>query len=132
MDRSNIFSGLIASVLSALATWFSGYEISHVALTCLATGILAATLTALLTRVFYLTSQWWWARSIDFRFYTIFGQSAALAVFGLVSVAVSLSGNGFGVGLLGVAFLLGSPIWLSIALDSILGRSEPPDLQDYL
>ena len=127
MIVASILASLIAGSLAAFAAWLTGYGFGRIALAYWTSGTFALLLTPLLHVVVRLLAQWWWRRSIPFRFSMILIQSGAVAVIGVGFLLLAALGPlPILLALLGLLLVLLAPAWLSYSLDAHLAPPIAP------
>lgn len=133
MVAALILSAVIAGLVAAFAAWMLGYGLAAILLAYWLVGTLALVLTALLQMIFGVIARWWWARRVEFRFRVILLQTAGIAVAGASILGFAIVGMLHPLAAIpGLALLIFAPAWLTLAVDSSLGKPEQRRFEDYL
>lgn len=133
MVAAIVVSAVISGIVAAFAAWILGYGLAVILLAWWLAGTLALILTAFLHVIFGVIARWWWARSVVFRFRVVLLQSAGIAAVGASILGFAVVGMLHpAVAILALALLISAPIWLTLAMDSILGKPEQRGIEDYL
>lgn len=133
MLAAMILASVLAGSLAAIAAWIAGLDFGLVALSYWTAGTLALLLTASLQIIFRLLGRWWWARTVEFRFWAMILQAGAMVIAGLSLLLFGFHGPLPIFMTVGGAFVVFvAPLCLTFAFDTYLAPPEPRRFEDYL